>query len=88
MQARLPVLFLNNNDPVFYTLFLQPIFWTLFLKYQMLKKCQVNLMIVGVNEKVLDLCLILFADFWNSSLPRFAKKIIWAAFVMHTAYQD
>ena len=38
-----PLLFLSNNGPIFWTLLFKPIFWTLFIKFQTLKKYQVNL---------------------------------------------
>jgi hypothetical protein len=45
-EARLPLFFLNNNDPVFCTLLLSgPYFEPDFLKFQTLKKYQVDLMI-------------------------------------------
>jgi hypothetical protein len=43
-KARLPLLFLNNNDPGFFTkLFSGPYFSPNFLKFQTLKKYQVDL---------------------------------------------
>ena len=42
-QASLPLLFLNNNDPVFCTLLFATHILDLFLKFQTLKKYQVNL---------------------------------------------
>jgi hypothetical protein len=43
-EVRLPLLFLNNNDPLFCTLlFATHILDLVFLKFQTLKKYQVNL---------------------------------------------
>ena len=43
-EARLPLLFLNNNDPVFYTLLFAPhILDPIFLKFKTLKKYEVDL---------------------------------------------